>query len=149
MRKWSTVLVLLIAVFSMFSCSDDDSNEVGKGAKYRVVFKQSGDFNSYTKVLVIAANGSPLYDDIHKERLAKTTFDEKDMTEEVFSVSTEKEALQFQVVAGVLDLDDEKVNGEMTWEVTVYKNDKQIDNRILNFKDGHKGSGNDLNIYFD
>lgn len=37
MRKWSTVLVLLIAVFSMFGCSDDDSNEVGKGAKYRVV----------------------------------------------------------------------------------------------------------------
>lgn len=98
---------------------------------------------------MIAANGSPLYDDIHKERLAKTTFDEKDMTEEVFSVSTEKEALQFQVVAGVLDLDDKKVNGEMTWEVTVYKNDKQIDNRTLNFKDGHKGSGNDLNIYFD
>ena len=70
------------------------------------------------------------------------------MTEEVFSISTEKKAIQFSVVAGVLDLDEEK-NGEMVWEVTVYKDDKQIDNRTLTFKDGHKSSGNDLNLYFD
>lgn len=150
MKKFCTVLVLLMMVFSMFSCSSDD-NELDKGgkeAKYRVVFKQSGDYNSYTKVLVIAANGSPLYDDIHNERIAKTTFNEEDMTEEVFSISTEKKAIQFSVVAGVLDLDEEK-NGEMVWEVTVYKDDKQIDNRTLTFKDGHKSSGNDLNLYFD
>ena len=150
MKKFSTVLVLLMMVFSMFSCSGDD-DELGKGgkdAKYRVVFKQSGDYNSYTKVLVIAANGSPLYDDIHNERIAKSTFNEEDMTEEVFSVSTEKKAVQFSVVASVLDLDDKK-NDEMVWEVTVYKDDKQIDNRTLTFKDGHKSSGNDLNLYFD
>lgn len=150
MKKLNTVLVLLLAILCLSSCSKDDDglNAGGKEAKYKVVFKQSGDHNSYKKVVVIAANGSSLYDDIHNERIAKTSFNEDDMKEDVFSVSTETKALQFQVVAGILDLDD-KVNGEMVWEVTVYKDGKQVDTRTLTFKDGHKASGNDLNLYFD
>lgn len=37
----------------------------------------------------------------------------------------------------------------MTWEVIIYKDDKEIDRRKLNFEDGHTTTSHDLNLYFD
>ncbi len=153
MKKfYSALFISLISVLTLSACSDNDDGKEdeiqGKGAKYKVVFNQSGDHKSYSKILVIAANGSPLYDDIKQERVAKTAFNEEDMTEDMFSISTEKKALQFQVVASVLDLNDAP-NASMTWEVIIYKDDKEIDRRKLNFEDGHTTTSHDLNLYFD
>ena len=134
MKKfYSALFISLISVLTLSACSDNDDGKEDK---------------SYSKILVIAANGSPLYDDIKQERVAKTAFNEEDMTEDMFSISTEKKALQFQVVASVLDLNDAP-NASMTWEVIIYKDDKEIDRRKLNFEDGHTTTCHDLNLYFD
>lgn len=150
MKKLFVILGFLFVAAFFAGCSDDDSNnpDIGKGAVYQLVIKQSGDYKNFTKSVVIAVNGSDLKDDQSGEIISKRVFDNTDLMVSVFSVSTEGKAVQFAISGGVADLDEE-VNQEMTWDITVKKDGKQIDHKTYTFQDGHDSSGLDVNLYYD
>lgn len=151
--KRLSVLVLLLAamavVFNGCSSDDDEPGSGGKAAMYKVTIKQSGDYQNFIKAVVIVANGTTLKDDIANISLSKTVFGDEDLTGSTFSVSTEGKAVQFAVSGGVADRDEESITNPMTWEVTVFRDGKEIDHQVLTFEDGHQPNSKDLNLYFD
>lgn len=151
MKRLSLLVLLLAAMTAVFySCSDkDDPAGSGKAAMYRVVVKQTGEYQNFIKSLVIVANGSTLKDDIANKSLSKTVFGDEELNSELFSVSTEGKAIQFAVSGSVADRDEESFTNPMTWEITVFRDEKEIDHQILTFEDGHQPSSKDLNLYFD
>ena len=151
MKRISFLVLLLAAMTAVFySCSnDEDEPGSGKAAMYQVVIKQSGDYQNFIKSVVIAANGTTLKYDIAKKSLSKTVFSDEDLTGSTFSVSTEGKAVQFAVSGGVADRDEESITNPMTWDVTVYRDGKEIDHQVLTFEDGHQPSSKDLNLYYD
>ena len=149
--KRLSVLVLLFAAMTVvfYSCSDDDEPGSGKAAMYQVTIKQGGDYQNFIKSVVIAANGTTLKDDIANKGLSKTVFSDEDLTGSTFSVSTEGKAVQFAVSGNIADRDEESVTNPMTWDVTVFRDGKEIDHQVLTFEDGHQPNSKDLNLYYD
>lgn len=148
MKNVNVLVLLLLIVLGFSGCSKDDEPGTGKAAKYQVVITQSGDYQNYIKSVVIAANGSPLFDDIAKQSLSKTVFSDEDLGKAIFSVSTEQKTIQFSVAGGAADRDDEVTNNPMQWEVVVNKDGKEIDRQIFVFGDGQKPSV-PIKLYYD
>lgn len=150
MKRLCVIMLALSAIAVMFySCSSEDEPGSGQAAMYRVTIKQSGDYQNFIKSVVIAANGTTLKNDLTNESVSKTVFGDEDLTGHTFSISTEGKAIQFAVSGGVADRDEESFTNPMVWEVTVFRDGKEIDNQILTFEDGHQPSSKDLNLYFD
>lgn len=150
MKKLSIIMLLLSAVvLSFYSCSDDDGPEGGKAAKYQVIIKQSGDYQNFIKAIVIVANGTTLKDDLTNKTLSTTVFGDEELSGSTFSVSTEGTAIEFAVSGGVTDRDEETLTDPMIWDVTVFRDGKEIEHQVLRFEDGHQPSGEDLNLYFN
>ena len=151
MKRISILVLLLAAMTAVFySCSkDEDEPGSGKAAMYQVVIKQGGDYQNFIKSVVIAANGTTLKDDIANKSLSKTVFSDEDLTGSTFSVSTEGKAVQFAVSGNVADRDEESITNPMTWDVTVFRDGKEIDHQVITFEDGHQPDSKDLNLYYD
>lgn len=151
MKRISILVMLLAAMTAVFySCSkDEDEPGSGKAAMYQVVIKQGGDYQNFIKSVVIAANGTTLKDDIANKSLSKTVFSDEDLTGSTFSVSTEGKAVQFAVSGNVADRDEESITNPMTWDVTVFRDGKEIDHQVITFEDGHQPDSKDLNLYYD
>lgn len=151
MKRISILVLLLAAMTAVFySCSnDDDEPGSGKAAMYQVVIKQGGDYQNFIKSVVVAANGTTLKDDLTNRSLETTVFGDEELTGTIFSVSTQGKAVQFAVSGGVADRDEESVTNPMTWDVTVFRDGKEIESRVLTFEDGHQPNNEDLNLYYD
>lgn len=151
MKRISILVLLLAAITAVFySCSnDDDEPGSGKAAMYQVVIKQSGDYQNFIKAIVIVANGTTLKDDLTNKSLSTTVFGDEELTGSTFSVSTEGKAIEFAVSGGVADRDEETITKPMTWEITVFRDKKEIDHQVLSFEDGHQPNSDDLNLYYN
>ena len=130
-------------------CSKDDEPGGGEGAMYQVTVQQSGDYRSYIKSVVVAANGTSVINENTNEKFKGTAIlDDDALAVPSVTLSTEGSAIEFAVSGGVVDGDDAVVNKPMQWVVVVRKNGKEIDRKTLTFEDGKQIATDDLKLYY-
>ena len=142
--------VCLCVIGGLVGCSKDDEPGGGEGAMYQVTVQQSGDYRSYIKSVVVAANGTSVINENTNEKFKGTAIlDDDALAVPSVTLSTEGSAIEFAVSGGVVDGEDGVVNEPMQWVVTVYKNGKEIEKKSLVFRDGKEISTDDLNLYYN
>ena len=140
--------VCLCVIGGLVGCSKDDEPGGGEGAMYQVTVQQSGDYRSYIKSVVVAANGTTVVNENTGDKFKGTAIlDDDALAVPSVTLSTEGSAIEFAVSGGVVDGDDAVVNEPMQWVVIVRKNGKEIDRKTLTFEDGKQISADDLNLY--
>ena len=141
--------VCLCVIGGLVGCSKDDEPGGGEGAMYQVTVQQSGDYRSYIKSVVVAANGTSVINENTNEKFKGTAIlDDDALAVPSVTLSTEGSAIEFAVSGGVVDGDDGAVNEPMQWVVVVRKNSKEIDRKTLTFEDGKQIATDDLKLYY-
>ena len=64
--------VCLCVIGGLVGCSKDDEPDGGEGAMYQVTVQQSGDYRSYIKSVVVAANGTSVINENTNEKFKGT-----------------------------------------------------------------------------
>lgn len=141
--------VCLCVIGGLVGCSKDDEPGGGEGAMYQVTVQQSGDYQSYIKSVVVAANGTSVINENTGDKFKGTAIlDDDALAVPSVTLSTEGSAIEFAVSGGVVDGDDAVVNEPMQWVVVVRKNGKEIDRKTLTFEDGKEIAADDLKLYY-
>lgn len=151
MRKYLYLSAVCVCMALCFvGCSKEDEPGGGEGAMYQVTVEQSGEYRSYIKSVVVAANGTTVVNENTGEKFKGTAvLGDEQLAVPSVTLSTEGSAIEFAVSGGVVDGDDGAVNEPMQWVVTVYKNGKEIEKKSLVFRDGKEISTDDLNLYYN
>lgn len=141
--------VCLFVIGSLVGCSKDDEPGGGDGAMYQVTVQQSGEYLSYIKSVVVAANGTSVINENTNEKFKGTAvLGDEELSSSSVTLSTEGNAIEFAVSGGVVDGDDATFNEPMQWVVIVRKNGKEIDRKTLTFEDGKQIAADDLKLYY-
>lgn len=150
MKKLFYRLAVCLGMVSAFwACSDDDKPGGGGGAMYQVTVQQSGEYLSYIKSVVVAANGTSVINENTNEKFKGTAvLGDEELSSSSVTLSTEGNAIEFAVSGGVVDGDDATFNEPMRWVVIVRKNGKEIDRKTLTFEDGKQIAADDLKLYY-
>ena len=99
--------VCLCVIGGLVGCSKDDEPGGGEGAMYQVTVQQSGDYRSYIKSVVVAANGTSVINENTNEKFKGTAIlDDDALAVPSVTLSTEGSAIEFAVSGGVVDGDD-------------------------------------------
>ena len=67
--------VCLCVIGGLVGCSKEDEPGGGEGAMYQVTVEQSGEYRSYIKSVVVAANGSQTQQAAYKKHLLHNIMD--------------------------------------------------------------------------
>lgn len=141
--------VCLCVIGGLVGCSKEDEPGGGEGAMYQVTVEQSGEYRSYIKSVVVAANGTTVVNENTGEKFKGTAvLGDEQLAVPSVTLSTEGSAIEFAVSGGVVDGDDGAVNEPMHWVVVVRKNGKEIDRKTLTFEDGKEIATDDLKLYY-
>ena len=90
--------VCLCVIGGLVGCSKEDEPGGGEGAMYQVTVEQSGEYRSYIKSVVVAANGTTVVNENTGEKFKGTAvLGDEQLAVPSVTLSTEGSAIEFAV----------------------------------------------------